>query len=187
LLTTAPNITLLATSRERLQLAEEWVFPVTGLDAALELFGQTAVRVQPNFDMSVEETAVHHICQLVENLPLAVELAASWTPFLTCAQIAEHIQNGLDILATTVRNIPARHRSMQAVFATSWQLLTETEREALMRLSVFRGGWRVEEATACRLVSPPERASVARLEAAPASVLALAGLKWLLAGPAASG
>jgi predicted ATPase len=127
LLATAPNITLLATSRERLQLAEEWVFPVTGLDAALELFGQTAVRVKPDFDMRVEETAVYHICQLVENLPLAVELAASWTPFLTCAQIAEHIQNGLDILATTVRNIPTRHRSMQAVFDASWQLLTETE------------------------------------------------------------
>ncbi|MBE2220883.1 MAG: helix-turn-helix domain-containing protein [Anaerolineae bacterium] len=148
LLAAAPDITLLATSRERLQLAEEWVFSVSGLDDALELFGQTAVRVQPNFDMSVEETAVRHICQLVENLPLAVELAASWTPFLTCAQIAEHIQNGLDILATTVRNIPARHRSMQAVFATSWQLLTKMEQDALMRLSVFRGGWRVEEATA---------------------------------------
>ncbi len=148
LLAAAPNITLLATSRERLQLAEEWVFPVGGLDAALELFGQTAVRVQPDFDMSVEETAVHRICQLVENLPLAVELAASWTPFLTCAQIADHIQNGLDILATTVRNIPTRHRSMQAVFDASWQLLTTQEREVLMRLSVFRGGWRVEEATA---------------------------------------
>ncbi|MFZ1400804.1 MAG: helix-turn-helix domain-containing protein [Candidatus Promineifilaceae bacterium] len=148
LLAAAPGITLLATSRERLQLAEEWVFPVMGLDAARELFGKTAVRVQPDFDMRVEETAVHHICQLVENLPLAVELAASWTPFLSCTQIAEQIQNGLDILATTVRNIPARHRSMQAVFDASWQLLTETEREALMRLSVFRGGWRVEKATA---------------------------------------
>ncbi|HRQ42389.1 MAG TPA: helix-turn-helix domain-containing protein [Chloroflexota bacterium] len=148
LLADAPNITLLATSRERLQLAEEWVFSVAGLDAALELFGQTAVRVKPNFDVSGEKTAVHNICQLVENLPLAVELAASWTPFLTCAQIAAHIQTGLDILVTTVRNIPARHRSMQAVFDASWHLLTETERNVLMRLSVFRGGWRVEEATA---------------------------------------
>ncbi|MBK8900778.1 MAG: helix-turn-helix domain-containing protein [Anaerolineaceae bacterium] len=148
LLAAAPNVTLLATSRERLQLAEEWVFPVAGLDEALELFGQTAVRVKPDFDMSVEGTTVSHICQLVENLPLAVELAASWTPFLTCAQIAAHIQSGLDILATTVRNIPARHRSMQAVFDASWQLLTAPERDALMRLSVFRGGWRVEEATA---------------------------------------
>ena len=148
LLAAAPNITLLATSRERLQLAEEWVFSVAGLDAARELFGQTAVRVKPDFDVQAEETAVRHICQLVENLPLAVELAARWTPFLTCDQIAEQIQTGLDILATTVRNIPARHRSMQAVFDASWQLLTEAERDALMRLSVFRGGWRVAEATA---------------------------------------
>ncbi|MCB0000242.1 MAG: AAA family ATPase, partial [Anaerolineales bacterium] len=148
LLAAAPNVTLLATSRERLQLAEEWIFPVGGLDAALELFGQTAVRVQPDFNMGVEETAVRYICQLVENLPLAVELAASWTPFMSCAQIAAHIQSGLDILATTVRNIPVRHRSMQAVFDASWQLLTAPERYALMRLSVFRGGWRVEEATA---------------------------------------
>lgn len=148
LLAAAPGITLLATSRERLQLAEEWIFSVAGLDAAIDLFVQTAVRVQPDFDRDGEETAVAHICQLVENLPLAVELAASWTPFLTCNQIAAQIQDGLDILATTVRNIPARHRSMQAVFDASWQLLTETEQDVLMRLSVFRGGWRVEEATA---------------------------------------
>ena len=148
LLAAAPNITLLATSRERLQLVEEWVFPVSGLDAAWELFGRMAVRAKPHFDMDVEKTDVNNICQLVDNLPLAVELAASWIPFMACAQIAEHIQNGLDILETTVRNIPARHRSMQAVFDASWQLLTETERDVLMRLSVFRGGWRVEEATA---------------------------------------
>lgn len=148
LLAAAPNITLLATSRERLQLAEEWVFPVAGLAAAWELFAQTAVRIQPDFDVREVETAVARICQLVENLPLAVELAASWTPFMACDQIAAQIQSGLEILATTVRNIPARHRSMQAVLDASWQLLTEAEQAALMRLSVFRGGWRVEEATA---------------------------------------
>ena len=147
LLAAAPNITLLATSRERLLLAEEWVLPVTGLDESRELFAQTAIRVKPDFNVDEEETAVGHICQLVGNLPLAVELAASWIPFMSCSQIANHIQKGLDILATTVRNIPARHRSMQAVFDASWQLLTEREQDVLMRLSVFRGGWRLEEAT----------------------------------------
>ncbi|MCB0034623.1 MAG: hypothetical protein KDE51_11410, partial [Anaerolineales bacterium] len=148
LLAAAPQVTLLVTSRERLQLAEEWIVPVAGLDAAVELFGQTASRLTPTFDPHKEETAVNQICQLIENHPLAIELAASWTPYLSCTQIAAHLQKDLDILETTVRNTPARHRSIQAVFDHSWQLLSKAEQSALMRLSVFRGDWRSEEAQA---------------------------------------
>ena len=148
LLSAAPGIKLLATSREQLQLVEEWVYPVPGLDAAGELFLNTAVRATPDFDGEREAAAITLICDLVDNLPLAVELAASWTPLMSCREIAERITTDVDILATTVRNIPSRHRSMRAVFEYSWGLLSAPEQEALMRLAVFRGGWMAAEAEA---------------------------------------
>jgi predicted ATPase len=147
LLAAAPKLQLLVTSRERLNLAEEWLFPVPELDEAVALFGQTAVRVQPNFDVNVEETAVAHICQLVGGHPLAVELAASWARFMPCAQIAAQIQQDLDFLAhNTPRNAPERHRGLRALFDHSWQLLTPAEQTALAKLSVFHGGFAPEQA-----------------------------------------
>ncbi len=146
LLAESPGVKLLATSRERLHLAEEWVYTVPELAQAVQLFLETARRVKQDFDVEAERPAVRRICQLVENLPLAVELAASWTPHMPCAQIADHIQHDINILATDVRNIPERHRSIQAVFNHSWNLLTTAQQMALMRISVFRGGWQAEEA-----------------------------------------
>ncbi len=146
LLAHAPGVKVLATSRERLHLTEEWVYAVPGLTEAAALFIETARRVKQDFNVEGEQPAVTRICQLVENLPLAVELAASWTPLMPCAQIADHIQRDIAILAADVRNVPERHRSVQAVFDHSWNLLSPTEQNALMRLSVFRGGWQAEEA-----------------------------------------
>ena len=145
-LTAAPGITLLATSRAQLQLTEEWVMPVAGLEAAELLFEQTARRLDPGFDLTTDAAEVGRVCGLVGNLPLAVELAAGWTSLLSCAQIADRIQNDLTILSTTLRNVPPRHRSMKAVIDQSWQLLSEEEQIALMRLSVFQGGWMTYEA-----------------------------------------
>lgn len=144
LLAHAPGIKLLATSRERLQLAEEWLYDVPMLDEtdAVDLFIQTARRLNPQF----ESADVSAVCELVENLPLALELAASWTPFLSCAQIAHNIRQNIDFLSANVRNMPERHRSIRAVFDHSWRTLTPAEQDVLMRLSVFRGGWTVEEA-----------------------------------------
>ncbi len=65
---------------------------------------------------------------------------------MPCAQIADHIQRDMNFLAANVRNLPERHHSVRAVFDHSWKLLSPTEQSALMRLSVFRGGWSVEEA-----------------------------------------
>jgi predicted ATPase/transcriptional regulator with XRE-family HTH domain len=145
LLAHAPGMKLLATSRERLQLAEEWVYLVPELAEAADLFLETVQRVKQDFNLEEERSAVLRICQLVENLPLAVELAAGWTPLMSCAQIADHIQRDIHILVTDVRNVPERHRSIQAVFDHSWKMLSAAEQNTLMRLSVFRGGWRVEE------------------------------------------
>ncbi len=161
ILRAAPGVTLLVTSREVLNLQEEWVFPVHGLsfpesrqaeDAqdheAVALFAEWARRVRPDFSLSDEQAGVVHICQLVEGMPLALELAASWARTLPCSAIADEIERNLSFLATTQRDVPERHRSVQAVFDQSWTLLTEEERTAFRRLSVFRGGFRREAAEA---------------------------------------
>ncbi|MBX3084915.1 MAG: tetratricopeptide repeat protein [Anaerolineae bacterium] len=138
---------LLVTSRERLQLAEEWLYVVPEMDArqAAELFERTARRTLPTFDGTSQQAAIDAICTLVMHLPLAIELAASWTPYLSCEQIAEHIRHDIDFLAATVRNVPERHRSVRAVFDHSWKLLSTAEQIVLMKLSVFRGGWTADE------------------------------------------
>jgi predicted ATPase/transcriptional regulator with XRE-family HTH domain len=147
LLNYARGVKILATSRERLRLSEEWVYIVPELAEAAVLFIDTAERVKHDFDAEAEQADIQRICQLVGNLPLAVELAASWTSLMSCSQIADHIERDLNILASDMRNVPDRHRSIQAVFEYSWKLLSAVEQNALMRLSVFRGGWQAEQST----------------------------------------
>jgi DNA-binding NarL/FixJ family response regulator len=102
--------------------------------------------VQPDFSLEGEGQAVVEICQLVDGVPLAIELAASWTRMLTCKEIAAEIRNNLDFLETNLRNTPDRHRSMRAVFDQSWRFLSVEEQEIFKRLSVFRGGFDGEAA-----------------------------------------
>ncbi len=149
----APEVKLLVTSRERLNLRWEWCYEVEGLpypqhdkDAdpanygAVCLFRQTAHQVSQHFALSPRNaTAVARICRLVEGMPLAVELAAAWTTTHTCEEIAEEIERDLGFLAAPLRDLPDRHRSVRAAFEHSWRLLTPPERQVLMRLSVFRG------------------------------------------------
>ena len=82
-----------------------------------------------------------HLCRLVEGMPLGIELAASWADLLSLEAIAAEIQANLDFLETDVRNISDRHRSIRAVFETSWKRLGRDEREVFAQLSVFRGGF----------------------------------------------
>ena len=87
-----------------------------------------------------------HICQLVDGNALGIELAAAWIHTLSCDEIAQQIEHGLDFLSVTTRDLPPRHRSMRAVFNQSWKLLPEEEKQLLARLSVFRGGFRHQAA-----------------------------------------
>ena len=82
------------------------------------------------------------ICQLVEGLPLALELAASWTRTLSCLEIAHELEQGLTLLTTTSSTVPERHRSILVVCEHSWNLLTAEEQAVFRRLSVFHGGFR---------------------------------------------
>lgn len=153
LLQQAPGLTVLVTSRERLYLREEWLLPVAGLSLAAgltgeagQLFLRSAQRVQPGFSERGQAEAIVAICTQVEGMPLAVELAASWVRVMPCAEISRQVAQASQIFTTTLRNLPERHRSMTSLFDHSWRLLSPLEQGALRRVSVFLGGWRLEEA-----------------------------------------
>src|SRR5690606_25305993 len=98
--------------------------------------------VHYDFELTAaDEAHVGRICRLVYGMPLGVELAASWVDMLPLADIAAEIEQSLDFLEATVRNIPTRQRSLRAVFDTTWQRLTPEEQTTFVRLSVFRGGF----------------------------------------------
>ena len=173
ILAAAPGVRFLVTSREALNLQEEWRFPLAGLpvpaDAAAEdwegcdaarLFIERARRVRHDFDPAVERVGIVRLCQLTEGSPLALELAASWTRTASCAAIAAEVARNLASLATDLRNVPARHRSLRATCDYSWQLLTDEERAVFRRLGVFRGGFRREAATAVAAATLPVLAAL---------------------------
>jgi predicted ATPase/DNA-binding XRE family transcriptional regulator len=184
LLERAPNIKLLTTSREQLNLRAEWAFEVQGLpvpsnvelnnlesNSAAALFIQHARQVNAKFVPTPEDLpAIQRICQIVEGLPLGLELAATWVRTLPCREIAREIERSMDFLATSARDMPVRHRSMRAVFDHSWSLLSVGEQSVLMRLSVFRGGFtrqaaeQVADATLSILSSLVDKSLIRRSE-----------------------
>jgi len=150
----APKIKFLITSRERLNLYEEFVFDLPGLDlpeqdsreieasSAVALFLQNAQKSQRKFSPSVDElTCIAQACRIVEGVPLAIELAASWILHYSCTEIVSKIETSLDFLSSPYRNMPERHRSLRAVFEHSWNLLSQEEQVVFAQLSIFRGGF----------------------------------------------
>jgi predicted ATPase/DNA-binding NarL/FixJ family response regulator len=166
ILEAAPDIKLLVTSREVLNLQEEWLYPVHGLHypktddaeqpgaySAVQLFVERARQMRKDLSLADEQTAVIRVCQLVEGMPLALELAAVWAKALPTVEIAIEIQRNLDFLSTSLRDVPQRHQSMLAVFEQTWQRLTDEERRVFRALSVFSGGFRREAAEVVANVS----------------------------------
>jgi predicted ATPase/DNA-binding SARP family transcriptional activator len=157
LLSGCPNLKLVATSRERLNVSEEWTFPLEGLlypneavpsvqEAlafdAVKLFVNRAERARPGFTLTEEALPpVVESCRLVLGSPLAIELAAAWVRGLTPDDIATEIKASFDFLAGTTRNLPGRHRSIRAVFEHSWKLLSEDEKQVFRQLAVFPAGF----------------------------------------------
>ncbi len=163
LLQQAPLIKILATSQERLNLSGEWVVELDGLpqSEAEQLFISLARRAQNDFALTEENAAaIQHICQLVDGLPLGLELASAWVHVLPCADIAQEIATNLDFLTSTRRNMPTRQRSLRAVFDHSWQLLTPPEQTAFASLSVFRGSFSREAAHGVTGITIPTLASL---------------------------
>ncbi|MDQ3248753.1 MAG: tetratricopeptide repeat protein, partial [Chloroflexota bacterium] len=176
LLQAAPGVYLLVTSRERLNLTEEWVLALNGLAfppevatsgqnghvtpvrpsnnttaeyGAVQLFlaraRQTGAQFDPYSDPK-QAAAIARICRLLQGIPLGIEMAAAWVHMLPCAEIANEIAQNLDFLTSSHSNAPLRQRSMRAVFAHSWHLLTGPEQAVLAALSVFQGGFQREAA-----------------------------------------
>ena len=154
----APDVKLLVTSRERLNMQSEWlseIRPLSGDDAAA-VFRYYARRVASPATVLSDEAlpAIRRACDLAGRLPLAVALAAGWTRAMSCDEIASALESDMALLSSTMRDAPERHRSMQAVFDHSWRLLAPEEARALAALSVFRGGFTGEAARAVAEASP---------------------------------
>jgi predicted ATPase len=173
-------VKILVTSRERLNIQGEWVFDVGGLEtppeayqadeerstdfaaySAVALFLQTARRVQQGFNPTAADlAAIVRICQMVQGMPLALELAAAWVRVLSCHEIADEIARSLGFLTTTLRDLPQRHRSLQAVFDYSWKVLSVEEQGVFAGCSVFRGGFTREAAAEVAGASLPVLAAL---------------------------
>ncbi len=161
-LATAPDVKLVVTSRVRLNVQGEQLYPVGGMRipevaetgtwhdpeeqakpfSAIQLFVEGARRVQPDFKLSMENASpVTEICQLVQGMPLALELAAAWVELLSPEEIAAEITRSLDFLETDQDGVPDRQRSLRAVFESSWILLNDDEKQAFLSLCVFAGSF----------------------------------------------
>jgi len=135
---------MMITSCERLNLQLEWLYLVPGLDyptqaggsieeySAVQLFLYKARQVNPNFILLENDNPfIVRICQILDGMPLGIELAASWTHLLSCQEIAKEIEQDLDFLTVSTRDLPTRHRSLKTVFKRSWNLLSDEERRVI--------------------------------------------------------
>lgn len=143
---TCPGVTLLVTSRERLQLTGEHAYPVPALDDTdgVELFLARAAQAGATIEPS--ET-VHELCTRLDRLPLALELAAARTFLLTPEQLLERLGQRLDILKGA-RDADPRQQTLRATIQWSYDLLDPSEQRLFRGLSVFRGGCTLDAAEA---------------------------------------
>ncbi len=150
----APKVQLLVTSRESLGLQAEWRQVVNGLDfsqgevsEAVLFFQRNARRVAPHFELNeTNMTAVLDLCHLVDGMPLALEIAAAWTRMMDAETILQQTQRSLDFLTAPMEDFPDRHRSIQAVIAQSWQMLSGRLQKVLGQLAFFGGTFTLEAA-----------------------------------------
>jgi predicted ATPase/DNA-binding SARP family transcriptional activator len=145
LLAQASDVKVLATSRVALRLSGEHEWPVPPLEDedAAALFGERARAVKPTFE---PDEHVTKICTRLDNMPLALELAAARVNVLAPEQILERLGHSLDLLTTGKRDAPERHRTLRATVEWSYNLLSETEQHLFARLAVFAGGYSLEAA-----------------------------------------
>ncbi len=158
LLNDAPGLCLLSTSRERFHLQREYVFEIDGLEVppdadgdleqydAVQLFVQRARQFNVRFSLAQDRAGVVRILHLTSGSPLAIELAAARTRGLPPMTIARQIEHGLDLLTSELRDVPPRHRSMQAVIDYSYALLDSEAKRAFAALSLCAGSFSLDTA-----------------------------------------
>ncbi|MEZ4867603.1 MAG: tetratricopeptide repeat protein [Caldilineaceae bacterium] len=150
LLRACPQVKVLVTSRETLRLRGEQEFPVPTLAQAdaVDLFVQRAQAVQPTFTLDTSTAAVvTSICQQLDYLPLALELAAAHSKVLAPAAILARLQDRFAFLIGRTRDLPDRQRTLRATLDWSHELLTVEEKRLFQRLAVFIGGRSLEAVT----------------------------------------
>lgn len=158
----APSLKLLVTSREPLNLQAEWLIRVLGLSyptislqngenparySALKLFAERANRLDEHFALTQKSSPhIIRICQIVEGMPLAIELAAAASKWQPIHKIAEQIGHNLDLMQTSLQDMDTRHQSLRGVLDWSYSLLKDVEQTVFRQLSVFVGEWTLEAA-----------------------------------------
>jgi predicted ATPase len=145
-----PRIIILATSRELLHLDGEQVYRLASLrpEAAVELFAQRASAVVPGFDAAQSPDALRNICERLDNIPLAIELAAARVRALSVDEIAARLHERFQLLTSPDRAALPRRQTLAAMIQWSYDLLTLDEQSLLRHLSVFRGTLLLSAATA---------------------------------------
>jgi predicted ATPase/transcriptional regulator with XRE-family HTH domain len=142
-LSAAPRLKVLATSRELLQITGEQVYAVNPLgDESVELFVQRAQAVQPNFKLTdANADTIAGICRKLDGLPLAIELAAARCAMFSPAELLSRLDQRLSLLTLGARDLPARQHTLRAAIDWSYQLLPPDEQALFRRLGVFAGGY----------------------------------------------
>jgi len=160
ILRAAPDVKILTTSRERLNLYGEVSYPIAGLELpeiddvneiagseSVKLFTERAKSINPTLQWNLHDLQqILCICRTVEGMPLGIELAATWVDTLSATEIANELERSLDILETEQQKVPFKQHSMRAVFNRSWELLNDVQQQAFQSLVVFRGGFTREAA-----------------------------------------
>lgn len=159
LLFASPGLKILVTSRERLALSFEQTYTVPTLPdnypegpkeeeefpPAMQLFIQRAKAIQPYFTIDGHnKDIIYRICHRLEGLPLAIELAAGQINLFSPAMLLEKLENSLDVLKATFRDIPDRQKTMRNTIAWSFHLLSAGEQNLLMHMSIFHSGCRLD-------------------------------------------
>lgn len=146
----APGVTLLATSRQPLDAQGEHAFPLPPLpaeDDATDLFAQRAAAVLPGFTVTPQNRAdVVRLCQRLDGIPLAIELAAVRLRALPLAELASQLESGIRMLTVSRRGTSPRHQTLRAAVEWSYRLCAPAERALWERLSVFAGTFDVRGA-----------------------------------------
>jgi transcriptional regulator with XRE-family HTH domain len=156
-----PNVSVLATSREPLNVPGEviWQVPPMRCDEAMQLFLERARAVRPDFVADEEDQALLvQICQQLDGLPLAIELAAARLRVLSLEQIAQRLGDRFNLLTGGNRLAPPKQQTLRTMIDWSYGLLSEPERILLRRLSIFPADWTLELAEAiCSWEDAPDR------------------------------
>jgi predicted ATPase/class 3 adenylate cyclase len=156
ILTQSATVRVVATSREGLGVAQEQVWPVPSLDigagidsAAVSLFVERAQGIAPSFAMvdGDEAAAVTEICQRLDGIPLAIELAASRMASMTASEVRDRLDHRFRLLVGSRRGL-ARHQTLRHAVAWSYDHLDDAEKPLLERCSVFAGGFDLQSACA---------------------------------------